>query len=69
MEEFFTECFECDDSGWRTVECDGELMADGEALCRRTRRHLPHEFVRQCECRPINRHFQAKRERRVSRVA
>lgn len=68
MDPDYVECYDCEDSGWRTVECDGEVLADGKTLCRRTRRHLPHEFVKQCECRPMNRRFQEKHQR-ARRVA
>lgn len=53
------ECSACDDTGWRVVDCDGVSHAIG-APCGRRRRHLPHEFVKKCECRPMNRRFQEK---------
>lgn len=48
-------CDACDDTGWRQVECRG-----AERLCGRRRRHLPHTFVRECECRAMNARYQEK---------
>jgi len=52
------ECETCGDSGWERRECTGDQA------CGRRRRHLPHLYVVVCECRPINRTFQEKQERR-----
>lgn len=62
-------CTDCDDSGWRIVDCSGEVLADARALCSRPRRHLPHQFATPCDCRATNPQYQAKRERRIARAA
>lgn len=56
------ECFVCDDSGWRQVECRGV----GVKLCGRRRDHWLHTFAVRCDCRDINRTYQEKRERHVA---
>ncbi len=50
------ECIVCDDSGWRFTSCAG--MHD--IVCGRPRRHLPHDFAVPCDCRAINRAYQAR---------
>lgn len=56
------ECTVCDDSGWRVVECAGR----GVKLCGRPRIHAPHEFVKPCECRAMNRTYQQKKAQRAA---
>ena len=57
------ECQACDDSGWWPHWCDGL-----HAMCGRRRAHLPHDYVVECRCRPMNRTYQ-ERERKARRVA
>lgn len=50
------ECHDCGDSGHRPKFCDG----DARSICGRRDEHPAHEFVVACECRPMNRRFQAR---------
>ena len=52
------ECTGCDDSGWSYKFCDGRH----DVICGRSRAHLPHDFVVECPCRPMNRTYQARVE-------
>lgn len=45
-------CSACDDSGWQRFLCVGDQD------CGRRRRHVRHEYVKPCPCRPLNRNFQ-----------
>ena len=46
------ECETCEDTGWEYFFCPGDIT------CGRTKTHLPHNYVRECVCRPTNRTYQ-----------
>ena len=46
------ECDLCDDCGWRAFDCAGD------DFCGRPKPHLPHRFVKPCDCRATNHTFQ-----------
>lgn len=56
-------CETCHDSGWERLECTGG------AACGRRRPHLPHTFVRECPCRPMNPNYQERQAQTIRRVA
>lgn len=49
------ECDVCEDTGFERFECTGDRS------CGRRRKHAPHDYVKPCACRPMNRNYQDKR--------
>lgn len=47
---------ECEDTGWRFLDCDGASGA-----CGREKKHAPHSYVTICACRPTNHTFHRHR--------